>query len=248
MLFRSARYPLRILLGRLADESPAITLYLRGLFVPGGEFYSRAPEYPPQPGAGQTVHKWPNISEVNAAPDARAAADVVQLLVAAGSSAAMTLRSEDVNRKGWSEDAIAIGSHPMAIQILETCEPRLVAFRNPDAFRSLGTREVFESKGAADFGLIYKGRHPSSHREFWVVMGLNDSGTEAAARFLKDHGRSLGRLLGATPFGAIVAVSSSSGREGVVLRSLQPRPAWWRRQLFRREWKSLAGSSLALPR
>jgi hypothetical protein len=187
------------------------------------------------------VHKWVNIPEVFSAPDVRAAGDVLHLLVAAVPSVTITFRANDAGRRAWDEDAIAIGPHYKSVQILDACEPRLVAFRNPDAFRSLASRDVFEAKSGLDYGLIYRGAHPASHRVFWVVMGLGDVGTEAAAWFLRTHAKTLGHLTGAAPFAAVVSVETARGREAAQLKSLQPKPRWWRRLLYRKAWLKLSG-------
>jgi hypothetical protein len=237
---RDAHLPLRRLLGRLASE-PTVGLFLRGMFVPGSEFFSRAPEYPPGTSGTLTVHKWTGIAEVFSAADLRAATDVLRLLVAANPDVDVALRSVEADRKGWSEDTIAIGCHFKSQQILEGCEPRLVAFRNPDAFRSLLSQEVFEARGNLDFGLIYKGSHSASHRAFWVIMGLHDLATEAAAHFLRVNARPLLRLVGSAPFAAILAVDRAQGLQSTVLRSLQPRPTWWRRLLHRKTLGRLSG-------
>jgi hypothetical protein len=238
---RGAEHPLRRLLGRVATERTTVSFFLRGMFVPANEFFSRAPEYPPGPSGGVTVHKWTGIPEVFSAADTRATADVLRVLVAANPNVQIAFRSVEKDRKVWNEDAIAIGCHFTSQQILEGCEPRLVAFRNPDAFRSLVSQEVFEARGGTDYGLIYKGEHAASHRVFWVVMGLSDLATEAAAHFLRVNARALQRLTGARPFAAILAVPSARGREGAILRSLQPRPAWWRRLAYRKLMQRLAG-------
>jgi hypothetical protein len=238
---RDARLPLRRLLGRLATEQTTIGIFLRGMFVPGSEFFSRAPEYPPGTSGTLTVHKWIGIPEVISAADLRATTDILRLLVAANPDVDVAYRSVEKDRKVWNEDAIAIGSHFKSQQILEGCEPRLVAFRNPDAFRSVLSQEVFESRGNADFGLIYKGSHPASHRAFWVIMGLDELATEAAAQFLRVNASALLRLTGSGPFAAILAVDRLQGAQSAALRSLQPRPVWWRRLLYQKTLSRLSG-------
>ena len=238
---RDAHLPLRRLLGRLATEPDPVGLFLRGMFVPSNELFSRAPEYPPGTSGTLTVHKWSGIPEVFAAADVRAATEVVRLLAAANPDVDVAFRSIEKDRKGWNEDAIAIGPHFKSQQILDGCEPRLVAFRNPDAFRTVASQEVFEAKGNIEYGLIYKGSHSATHRAFWVIMGLGDLGTEGAAYFLRSQARLLLRLTGSGPFAAILALDPTAGRESAVLRSLQPRPAWWRRLLYRKTWQQLSG-------
>jgi hypothetical protein len=238
---RDAQLPLRRLLGRLVTEPDTVGLFLRGMFVPSNELFSRAPEYPPGTSGTLTVHKWIGIPEVYSAADVRAATEIARLLIAANPEVDIAFRSIEKDRKGWNEDAIAIGPHFKSQQILDGCEPRLVAFRNPDAFKTVASQEVFEAKGNIEYGLIYKGSHAASHRAFWVIMGLGDLGTEAAALFLRTRARELLRLAGAGPFAAIVSLDPGQGRESAVLRSLQPRPAWWRRLLYRKTWLALSG-------
>jgi hypothetical protein len=246
-LGRESVRPLRRLLGRPKGDVTPVTVFLRGMFVPGNEYFARVPEYPPGSGAGVTVHKLANISEVFSAPDVRAAGEVLQLLVASNPSLAIHIRASEGNRRGWDEDAVAIGPHYKSVQILDACEPRLIAFRNPDAFRSVASREVFEAKGGIDYGLIYRGEHPASHRVFWVVMGLGDLGTESAAWFLRANALLLSRLTGAAPFAAVVAVETARGRETAQLKFLQPKPRWWRRLRYRKAWLKLSGATHAGP-
>jgi len=229
------------LLGRLATEASSIAIVLRGMFVPGNELFSREPEYPAGTSGELTVRKWVDIPEVYGAADVRAASDVLYLLSCVNPGAAIQFRSIEKERGGWGEDSVAVGTHFRSVQILETCEPRLVAFRHPDAFRSLVSREVFEARGGHDYGLIYKGRHPATHRACWVIMGLGDLGTETAARFLRAHAARLGAVAGSSHFAAIIAVDRARGPGGGVLHWLQPAPRWWRRILFRKTWQSLGG-------
>jgi hypothetical protein len=236
-----ATAPLRTLLGRLAAGSSPVSIQVRALFVPSGELFSRAPEYPPSVTAGLTVHKWTNIPEVHSAADVRAAVEVLHLLLAANRNVTAVFRPTESATRGWTEDVIAIGPHFKSWQILDHCEPRLMALRNPAAFRSLVSQEVFEARGTLDYGLVYKGSHPSTRRAFWVIMGLSDAGTEAAAWFLRRHAAALGRLTGGAPFAAVVAVDTGRGRESAAFRSLQPRPSWWRRLVYRNAWQQVAG-------
>ncbi len=240
---RESGRQLRRLLGRVKGDGTPMTVFLRGMFVPGNEYFARVPEYPPGSGTGVTVHKLANISEVFSAPDVRAAGDILQLLVGSNPSLAINIRAGEGNRRGWDEDAVAIGPHYKSVHILDACEPRLVAFRNPDAFRSLASREVFEAKSGIDYGLVYRGAHPASHRVFWVVMGLGDLGTEAAAWFLRANALLLSRLTGGAPFAAVVSVETSRGRETAQLKLLQPKPRWWRRLLYRKAWLKLSGAT-----
>jgi hypothetical protein len=72
-------------------------------------------------------------------------------------------------------------------------------------------------------------------------MGIGDLGTETAARFLRLHAAHLGRLTGAAPFAAIIAVDRARGPDGGVLHWLGPSPRWWRRLLHRKTWRALSG-------
>jgi hypothetical protein len=243
LLRRNRERPIRQLLGRVATETGAITCFVRGMFVPANEFFSRAPEYPPRPGGGVTVHKWANIPEVHSASDVRALAQLLQLLAATNHRLTFSCQSGDWTRQSWNDDAFAIGPHYASQLTLDTCEPRLVTFRYPAAFRSLVSQDVFETRAGWDYGLIYKGEHPATHRACWVVMGLGDLGTEAAAWFLRVNARMLGLFTGSRPFAAIVAVDSKRGRDAAILRWLQPKPSWWRRFLYRRRWQQLRGEA-----
>jgi hypothetical protein len=235
---RDARWPLRRLLGRAVTDPGPVGIFLRGMFVPAAEFFSRAPEYPPGPSGGVTVHKWTGIPEVFDAAEVRALGDVLSLLIAANPDVDFVFRSVEKERRLWDQNAVAIGTHFTSQQILEGCEPRLVAFRNPDAFRSLVSQEVFETRGGTDFGLIYTGRRAATHHTFWVIMGLSSQATEATARFLRTHAEAIGKLTGGSAFAAILAVDPARG--GATLRSLQPRPVWWRRLLHRKILRELA--------
>ena len=230
------------LLGRLGQRDGGVGLFLRGMFVPSAEFFSRSPEYPPGSSGTLTVQKWTGIPEVYAAGDVRAAAEVVGFLTSQIPSLTVSFRAIDRDRKGWGEDFVAIGSHFKSQQVLDTCEPRLVAFRNPDAFRSLVSPEVFEARGGADFGFLYKGTHPATHCACWVVMGLTEHSTEAAARFLRTHSPDLQRLVGSAPFAAVLAVEAAGGRPEATLAWLRPRPAWWRRLLHGKSLRRLSGT------
>jgi len=234
------RWPPRSLLGRLASDRSTIAVILRGLFVPTNEFFSRDLDFA-EAGNPLTVRKWVNIPEVYDAADARAASDLLGLLLDTAPGRMVALRSAEAAGKGWSEEAIAVGTHFKSLQILENCEPRLVAFRHPDAFRSLVSRDIFEAKRGADYGLIYKGHLPPGRKTYLVVMGLSPAATEGAARFLRLNALTLGTLIGGAPFAAIVAIDPKLGPETGTLRWLYPRPPWWRRILNRTAWQRLTG-------
>lgn len=241
-----ARRPVRTLLGPLATGPAAVTCYLRGLFVPTNEFFSRRPGVG-EGGPNQDMDKWAGIPEVHAAGDLRAFADLLRVLFGTNPRLVVACFSQDATRRGWNEDAIAVGPHHRALEILEGCEPNLVTFRHPGTFRTIGSQEVFQAKDGQDYGLVYKGRYPTTRRSCWVVMGTGDTGTEAAAHFLRVHARPLGQLMGAGPFAAIVAVSSPPGREPATLQWLAPRPRWWRRLLHRRRWRAISAGFRRVP-
>jgi len=229
----------RLLLGSLATRDSTAAFFLRGLFVPNNELFSKSPEDPRNPASGLTVLKWPKTPELYTVPDVRAVAELQQLVLATNSRLSFSLMSGETGRQTWSEDAIAIGPHYKSLQILDACEPKLVQVRQPPAFRTVQSSELFEAKEGHDFGLIYKGYHPASHRTCWVVMGLSDSGTAAAAHFIHAHIKSLARLIGGGAFAAIISVDTAKGWEGTVLKTLQPKPTWWRRLLYGKRLKHL---------
>lgn len=230
---------IRSLLGPLGSGRHTVALYLRGMFVPGNELFSRAPVDPRHPAEGVTVHKWLKVPEVHSAPDVLALGEIQQLLMGSNRRLSLSVASGETGRQAWSHDTIAIGPHYKSMQILDACEPRLMAVRQPAAFRGVVSPELFEAKEGLDFGLIYKGRHSATHHTCWVVMGLGDFGTAAAAHFLRAHARVLGSLTGRRCFAAVISVDTNKGWESSVLRSLQPKPSWWRRLLYRKEWQKL---------
>jgi hypothetical protein len=237
---RSRGHALRMLLGDLVRRSSGVNILVRGLFIPTSEFFSRAPEDLRTPTAGITVHKWANVPEVHSAADMRAFADVASLLLGQRGDLAIALGAGDPARQSWSDSAIAIGPHYKAEQILDSCEPRLITYRNPNAFRSVNSPEIFEAREGMDYGLIYKGKHPASHRDCWVIRGLADLGTEGAARFLLQHGADLARLTGRGSFACLVSVDRAKGPGRAQLHWLTPKPRWWRRLLHRRTLEDLS--------
>jgi hypothetical protein len=247
-LRRRALHPgVRALLSTLASGDQSVVFCLRGMFVPGNELFSRAPADPRQPTEGQTVHKWVKVPEVYSAPDVLALGELQNLLLSSNRRLNLKVVSGEPSRQAWSQETFALGPHYKAMQILDACEPRLVTVRQPAAFRGVTNPELFEARDGLDFGLIYKGRHPATHQIFWVVMGLGDTGTAAAAHFLRGQARALGLLAGRNCFAAIISVDTNKGWEGSVLRSLQPRPSWWRRLLYRKQWQKLTTSPWTVP-
>ena len=234
------RAPARRLLGRLGADRAAVGVFVRQMFVPGNEFFSKDPESQAMSGS-VAVRKWTNIPEVFDSAEVRAATELIHLLGEMGSGA-VTIKSVEKESGRWTEDSISIGPHYKSFAILDTCEPKLVAFRNPDAFRSLVTRDVFETKSGSDFGLIYKGQHANRHT-FLVLMGIGSAGTVAASNYLKSNLTALGNLTGGKPFAAIVAADINAASPPGALRYLYPKPSWWRRLLFRKDWKSIWGRS-----
>lgn len=238
---------IRALLGPLGSGRHAVAFCVRGMFVPGNELFSRAPADPRQPTEGITVRKWLKVPEVYSAPDVLALGEIQQLLLSSNRRLSISVVSGEPSRQAWSRETIAIGPHYKSLQILDACEPRLMSVRQPAAFRGVSTPEVFEAKEGLDFGLIYKGRHPATHNTFWVVMGLGDPGTAAAAHFLRAHARSLGTLTGRRCFAAVISVDTTKGWESSVLRTLQPRASWWRRLVYRKTMQKLTTTPWTVP-
>lgn len=244
---RWARRAERALLSPFATLRGQLPIYLRGLFVPGSEYFSRAPEDPRHPAGGVTVHKWPRIAEVHAAADVQAAGTLLRFLAATCPALEPVLLAGDAGRPAWGEHGIVVGPHYLAYQVLDGCTPRLATVRQPAAFRLLRSGTVFEAREGLDYGLVYKGVRSGTRRSFLLVSGLDDTGTLAAAAYLVQHAALLGRLLGAGPFALIVAVHPGRGAASATLQGLEPRPAWWRRLLYHREWRALRGAMGASP-
>ena len=137
----------RLLLGSLAAKDSSAIFFLRGLFVPNNELFSRAPEDPRNPSSGLTVLKWPKIPELYTVPDVRAIAELLQLALATNSRLSFQVMSGETGRQTWSEDAIAIGPHYKSLQILDACEPKLVQVRQPPAFRTLTVVRAVRGEG-----------------------------------------------------------------------------------------------------
>src|SRR4029078_12568676 len=72
----------RLLLGSLAPKEPSTTFFLRGLFVPNNELFSKAPEDPRNPASGLTVLKWPKTPELYTVPDVLPVAELQQVVLA----------------------------------------------------------------------------------------------------------------------------------------------------------------------
>ena len=234
------RAPARHLLGTLGADKAPVGIFVRQMFVPGNEFFSKDPENQAMSGS-VAVRKWTNIPEVFDSAEVRAATELIHLLGEMGSGS-VSIKSVEKESGRWTEDSISIGPHYKSFAILDTCEPKLVAFRNPDAFRSLVTRDVFETKSGSDFGLIYKGRHSNRHT-FLVLMGIGSAGTVAASNYLKTYLTALGNLTGGKPFAAIVAADPNASSPIGALRWLYPKPSWWRRLAHRKDWKKIWGRS-----
>lgn len=244
---RLAHRSVRALLHPLAGADGRLAIYLRGLFVPGHEYYSRAPEDPRHPAGGLTVHKWARVDGVHAAADVQAAATLLRLLAAACPRVVPTLEAGEPGRPAWGEHGIIVGPHHLAYQVLDGCAPRLASVRPSASVRLLGSGTVFEAREGLDFGLIYKGERTGVRRSYLLVTGLGDAGTIAAAEFLARHAAGLGRLMGRRAFALVVAVHPARGPASATLQGIEPRPAWWRRMLHGKDWQALRAAAAALP-
>lgn len=229
----------RALLHPLSRGDGRLAIYVRGLFVPGGEYYSRAPEDPRHPAGGLTVHKWSRVEGVHAAADVQAAATLVRLLGSVCPRVVPDFRAGDPGRPAWGEHGIIVGPHYLAYQVLDGCTPRLASIRPAASVRLLGPGRVFEAREELDFGLIYKGERSGVRRSYLLVTGLGDAGTGAAAAFLARHAAALGRVVGRGGFALVVAVHPARGPASATLQGIEPRPTWWRRMLHRKDWQAL---------
>ncbi len=208
------RRPLKRLLGSLAESTTATGLYIRGMFVQGNTFYSRDPEYHPGMAGTVTVRSWVNIPEVFGAADVRAASQIASLLGTSGKQQSLVFRSIVADWDKWDEPAFSIGGHFKTDQILKHCQPSLVSLQQFDRFRVGASGPDFVAIGDDDFGLIYKGFHPTSGQPFIAIMGLGAVGTEAAAYYFHMNAPQLGRTYGSDPFALVIRAPLTQGYQG----------------------------------
>ena len=167
----------------LATKQAAAVFFLRGLFVPNNELFSRARRIPAIRRPESPSSSGPRFRNSTPSPMYGRSPICLQLVLVTNSRISFSLLSGEPGRQAWSEDAIAIGPHFKSLQMLDACEPKLVAVRQqPAAFKSLVAGEVFEPGGARLRADLQGIAIPPADGAGWVVMGLSDLGTTATAR------------------------------------------------------------------
>ena len=230
-------FPLRRLLGDLANNDVDCLVFVRGMFVQNNTFLSRVP----QQGAPLQiiVQQWVNIPEVFGAADVRAASDLFNLLGEAGRRERIQFASIERDWDRWNSDLVCIGGHFKTDRVLQLAAASLVQYRHPNAFASTDGTRTFPAGGAGgttDYGLVLKVTHPVTSRTCLVLMGLGGLGTEAAAHYLRFNARMLGRLFGARDFAVIVEGDVAHGKEAARVCWFSPVPSRIKRILHPFHW------------
>ncbi len=212
------RFPLRALLGELADNKKELSIFLRDMKSKDGNYYSLAD-------AGCREPPWHNITSVVGRYDVEPATDILNLLGQAGRTLNIAWRQIDRDGDLWDQPLICVGGSSKANRCIELCEPQIVRYDN-GVFETLDDNQPFRCDQTNDFAVIYRGLHPGTGVSCFVVFGFGEAGTRTAGNYLRKHARDLGKLYFSRPFAAIIRVRWTDGKESGTVVWLSPSTSW----------------------
>jgi hypothetical protein len=212
------RFPLRALLGELADNRREMSIFLKDMKSRDGKYYS-LPDV-------EYRDAWGNIASVVSRSDVEAAADLLNILGQAGRTLNINWRQIDRDAEIWDEPLVCVGGNFKAKKALELCVPQLVRYKDL-VLQTVDDDQCFKPDQTSDFAVIYRGRHPGTGATCFVVFGMGSAGTLAAGSYLRRHARHLGRLYLARPFAVVIRVGWHNGKDAAVPVWLSPNVGWW---------------------
>lgn len=209
--WRDNRPQAKLLLGIVKQSEPC-RIFVSDLQVPPGvTLVSVAPNHPPGsvPNIGQV---WPDV-------EGRATASIFGMLGRVGKTenVAIVHRSQDFGE--WNCNIIVVGGQsPKAYDFYNNMEQ--VAFR-------MNAKDIIDQKSGSSiprangygYGIILKSRNPlkmsGSPGVAFLVGGFGTLGTGAAAYYLRENYKKLGREFRKDCFGIVVRASISAGEQSV---------------------------------
>jgi len=220
----------RRFLGDMADERKTVSVFIRDMASSDGKYHSVTPFGKQQ--------EWQNCSVV-ARGDVEAASEFLNLLGQVGKASNIAWPQINSHWDTWFEPSVCVGGSFKTDKAFELCTPAFVR-RERHGFIALVDNQEFLADSRYDYGIIYRGRHPSGN-SCLVLFGDGVAGTVAAGVYLRRNALYLARLYGSRPFAAIVRVGWRDGKDSGVIAWLSPAAplapwlhpvTWWRHRKF----------------
>lgn len=206
--YRNSRPRIR-LLGGLAQDSQACTIFIRDFLLPNNSQILAAE---PCVGIGQV----PNVRDLWADVDARALSHVFNVLGQAG-------KQNDIHIVRMSKDTGIWNTHIVVIGGQSQKSFDFYA-RLQHVFYKMDSQNIIESQTGQPilkdpnygYGIILKVRNPYKNEGEGIgllVGGFGTLGTAAAGYYLREHAEELGRQFGTKCFGVVIRASITAGEE-----------------------------------
>lgn len=204
--------PARRLLAGIAHQDEQCKIFIRDLVLPQN---ASVLSVEPRVGIGRV----PNVTELWPDVDAKAAADVFNVLGNVGKTRNIEIVriSEDTGQ--WNSHIVVLGAQAnKSFDFYRLM--RNVAFRvDHQNIIESSTGEVVPRADGYGYGIILKATNPfKTHGKKGVALligGFGTLGTAAAGHYFRENYRELGKAFGRSDFGVLVRASVTGGEQAV---------------------------------
>ena len=160
----------------------------------------------------------PNVNKWWAEVDAKAVADVLNVLGSQGKSKNIEFHLLSQNRFDWDANLICIGAQfPQANLIFDNCKNVFFKIDNDDIF-DVQKASAIQRDINYGYGIIIKARNPyktSGEGTVFLIGGFGALGTESAGYYFRNNFVKLGKRFGKNCFGVLVRAKTTAGPQSV---------------------------------
>lgn len=204
--------PARKVFESIFDQGELCKIFIRDFFIDSGtKLYTYVPK------EGNKIV--PNIQELWADSDARAATNIFNVLGRIGKTKNIELRKNSQDFGEWNTNIIIIGAHASKskefFNIMDNVTYRIDAENIIDNI----SNEKIKREDGFGYGIIVKAKNPykigKKNGIGFLIGGFGTLGTEAATYYFRENYIKLGSEFGRKYFGIIVRAKASAGPDSV---------------------------------
>lgn len=231
--WRTQRPINKLLEGLSAPEEPC-AIFAQDFFIEdpslaGTPLRAAAAWYVAGPGR-PLVGRVPNVRELWADVDARAAAYVLNVLGQAGKATNITVVPLSHDTGMWNANLVLVGGQSQKSMDFYARMPKVFYRMDGEHIYDNVVGAALERQAGFAYGIILKSRNPfktsGGRGVALLVGGFGTLGTAAAAYYLRENAKLLGRQFGSRCFGVVVRASQTAGEQSVEGVAHRAEPAW----------------------